>query len=178
MGKVLFIDDQEDFLKLIEIRLKDEEYKKFFCTEIDTALGIIRDEDIDVVVSDMNMPISGLEFFEILKKEYPQVVRITLSGLYQSKNILDAINKGEVYRYILKPWKVDEEGKGIIRDAVKYAEFTKFKYYCDCNTEVVSMEKLKEVLEDLRIDHELVEGRDVEDRDIRLNLRYGLRIKG
>lgn len=176
-GTVMFIDDQEDFLKLLEIKLKKEEYKKIYCTDVEEALKIIDKQEVDVVVSDMNMPKNGLELLKILKKEHPQIIRVTLSGLYQAKNILDAINQGEVFRYIVKPWKVDGVGKQIIRDAIDYSNYIKFKYHCDCNVDVISLAKLEAVMGNLGIEYELIERGLQKEGDIELNLKYLLRVK-
>ena len=84
-GKVLFVDDQEDFLKLLEVKLKNEKYDIFFTTKSDDVLKIVKKENIDVVVSDINMPKSGIELFKDLRKDYPNVVRVALYWIYKSE---------------------------------------------------------------------------------------------
>lgn len=123
---VLFVDDQKDILILIERILKDENYTKFFANSPKEALEIIEKESIDVIVTDMLMPdIGGLQLLEILKVKYPNIVRVVLSGYAQVPFIVEAINKGDIFRYITKPWKVTDNGKMIIRDAIKYSDYIK-----------------------------------------------------
>lgn len=147
--KVLFVDDQEDILDLIKLRLKDEEYEKFFALNVEEALKILNNENIDVVITDIFMPgIGGHDFLEILKDKYPKIVRVILSGFSQVNSIVEAINSGDVYRYITKPWKVDEAGKIIIRDALKYSEFLNQK-------KVVSIDIVVEILKKCNIEFEI-----------------------
>ncbi|OOM77752.1 sporulation initiation phosphotransferase F [Clostridium puniceum] len=123
---VLFVDDQEDLLILINRILKDEHYTKFFAKNSKEALEIIEKEAIDIIVTDMLMPdIGGLQLLEILKSKYPNIVRIVLSGYSQVPFIVEAINKGDIFRYIMKPWKINDSGKMIIRDAIEYSDYIK-----------------------------------------------------
>lgn len=123
---VLFVDDQKDILILIERILKNEDYTKFFANGPKEALDILEKESIDVIVTDMLMPdIGGLQFLEILKLKYPSIVRVVLSGYAQVPFIVEAINRGDIFRYITKPWKVTDNGKMIIRDAIQYSDYIK-----------------------------------------------------
>ncbi len=176
-GKVLFIDDQRDFLELLKIRLKDEEYEKHFLDTTDGVEEYIRERDIDVVVSDMNMPKNGIELFKSLRESNPNVVRIALSGSLNTGSLLMAINEGDVYKYIPKPWKVDSEGREVIKRAIDYSKYLKFKFYCDCDTDVVSMETLEVLLKNLDTDYEIIERKDAGEDCLDLNLKYVLRIK-
>ena len=81
------------------------------------------DEEIQVIVTDMRMPeMSGLELLRVIKEKYAHIVRIVLSGHAQIDSVLDSINKGEVYRFILKPWDLEGELKATIRQAIEYYE--------------------------------------------------------
>jgi len=171
-GKVLFVDDQEDFLELLKIRLKNESYDKFFTPNPEEVLNLIKKEDIDVVVSDMNMPKNGVELFKELRKKYPDVVRIALSGSLNTSTLLMAINEGDVYKYIPKPWKVDEEGKNIIKSAINYSKFLKNQ-----SGELISIEKLEEILQKTGIDFEIIENKGNIKNDYILNAKYLLKIK-
>ncbi|MBU3107954.1 response regulator [Clostridium gasigenes] len=123
---VLFVDDQNDLLVLINRILKDENYNKFFANSSKEALDIIEKESIDVIVTDMLMPdIGGLQLLEILKANYPNIVRVVLSGYSQVPFIVEAINKGDIFRYITKPWRVSDNGKLIILDAIEYSDYIK-----------------------------------------------------
>lgn len=120
---VLFVDDQEEILLLIKRMLKDEPYHILFAKSGKEALEIIENKEIDVIVTDVIMPnMSGLELLDIVKESNPHIVRIILSGFSQVPTLLSAINNGKIFRYITKPWQVDNEAKSIIQDAIEYAK--------------------------------------------------------
>lgn len=171
-GKVLFIDDQIDFLELLKVRLKNEEYEKFFLSDPNGASDLIKKEGIDVVISDMNMPKNGIELFKELRRDHPQVVRIALSGSLNTSTLLMAINVGDVYKYIPKPWKVNEEGKEIIKSAINYAHYLKSK-----NNKVITIEKLEEILDGIGASYEIKEKKDNILEGYDLNMKYSLIIK-
>lgn len=178
--KVLFVDDQEEIIELIKLRLKDEEYDKYFANSAQQALEIIKAQDIDVLITDMVMPeMGGLELLEIVKDDYPQIVRIVLSGFSQVPSIISAINDGNIYRYITKPWKVDNNAKKIIKDALDYAKFLKFKEATCVTDNYVSLEKVKELVEKLNLEYSVVEKEQSTDDcqlKITLNKSYDLLI--
>ncbi|WP_321328002.1 response regulator [uncultured Ilyobacter sp.] len=173
-GKVLFVDDQQDFLKLLEVKLKNEKYQMFFTDKSEDVLKIIEKEDIDVVVSDINMPKSGIELFKELRRQHPNVVRVALSGFINPRNLLAAINEGDVHKYITKPWKIDEKGKRIIEEALDYSSYLKFKFYCDCSVDVVSLEKLSEILKVTGNKHQIKPYSEEYKDCLKLNSNYVL----
>jgi two-component system response regulator HupR/HoxA len=76
-----------------------------------------------VLITDMRMPeMGGLELLKIVKEQYPHIVRMVLSGYTQVTTLLTAINQGEIYKYITKPWKLEEGFKPAIREAIEYYE--------------------------------------------------------
>lgn len=146
---VLFVDDQKDLLILIDRILKDENYTKFFANSSNEALDIIEKENIDVIVTDMLMPdIGGLQLLEILKNKHPNVVRVVLSGYAQVPFIVEAINKGDIFRYITKPWRVNDNGKLIIRDAIEYSDYIKRTgtYYNKVSSLSFTEENIKNIM--------------------------------
>ncbi len=75
---------------------------------------------MQVIVTDMRMPqMNGLELLRIVKQDYPNIVRIVLSGYTQITTLLTAINQGEVYKFITKPWRLEEDFKPAIRQALE-----------------------------------------------------------
>jgi len=147
-NKVLFVDDQEEVLLLLEKTLKDENYTKIFANSAAEALDILKNDQIDVIVTDMVMPqMNGLQLLKIIKEEYPYVVRVVLSGFSQVPSILSAINSGDIYRFLTKPWRVNEESKQIIRDALEYSYFQKSSCKCGCKRCLsLKMDKFQEIL--------------------------------
>jgi len=72
----------------------------------------------------MRMPeMGGLYLLRIVKEEYPHIIRMVLSGYTQVTTLLTAINQGEIFRFITKPWKLEEEFKPAVREAVEYYDF-------------------------------------------------------
>lgn len=123
---ILFVDDQQEVLDVLKRIFARDPYQLFFATSVDEALHILQANPVDVLVTDVVMPgRSGLELIQIAQRDYPDTVRIVLSGFSQVATILEALNSGEVYRYITKPWKVSSEAKDVIRQAVEYANILK-----------------------------------------------------
>jgi len=118
---VLFVDDEEKLLRSLKRGLLDEPYKTIFANSGKEALEILQQQEVHVLVTDMRMPeMSGLELLRIVKKEYPRIVRMVLSGYTQITTLLTAINQGEIHKFITKPWKLEEEFKPAVREAVEY----------------------------------------------------------
>jgi len=121
---VLFVDDEEKILKSLKRGLLDEAYNTLFALSGKEALEILQREEVHIIVTDMRMPeMSGLELLRIVKQEYPHIVRMVLSGYTQVTTLLTAINQGEIFKFITKPWQLEEEFKPAIREAVEYYEF-------------------------------------------------------
>ena len=118
---VLFVDDEEKLLRSLKRGLLAEPYNALFANSGKKALEVLKNNEVHVLVTDMRMPeMSGLELLRIVKEEYPHIVRMVLSGYTQISTLLTAINQGEIYKFITKPWKLEEEFKPAIRQAVEY----------------------------------------------------------
>lgn len=118
---VLFVDDEKKILTSLKRGLLDEPYETLFANGGKEALEILMREEVHVIVTDMRMPeMTGLDLLRIVKKDYPHIVRMVLSGYTQISTLLTAINQGEVYKYITKPWKLEEDFKPSIREAIEY----------------------------------------------------------
>ena len=121
---VLFVDDEEKILRSLKRGLIDEPYKSLFAKSGKEALEILKQNEVHVLVTDMRMPeMPGLELLRIAKKEYPHIVRMVLSGYTQVTTLLTAINQGEIFKFITKPWQLEEEFKPAIQEAVEYYNF-------------------------------------------------------
>ncbi|MBL7152330.1 MAG: response regulator [Phycisphaerae bacterium] len=118
---VLFVDDEERLLRSLKTGLLDEPYNSIFAESGKKALEVLKSNDVQVLVTDMRMPeMNGLELLRIVKQEYPNIIRMVLSGYTQITTLLTAINQGEVYRFITKPWKLEEDFKPAIRQALEH----------------------------------------------------------
>lgn len=174
-AKVLFVDDQQEFLNMLKRKLRQENYEQFYTNNTDEAFEILKNKNIDVIVSDMNMPgMSGIDLFKRIKELHPDVIRVALSGLAQTTNIISAVNDGYVFKYITKPWKIDDSGKKIIYDAIEYSVFRNLRLSCDYNSKFVAVDKLKEVFNILELPYGIreIEDSEIEKEDIILNAKY------
>lgn len=117
---VLFVDDDPKILHILKRTLTEEPYQVMFAENGHDALAIVDTTEIAVVVADLHMPnMSGLGLLHTVKVSHPEIIRLIFSGDTFSENVLDAINKGEVFRYISKPFYIGEV-KVVIRQAIDY----------------------------------------------------------
>lgn len=113
---LLIIDDEPDVIKALT-RLFRREYNVFSSTDAEEGLEIMEKEKIQVIISDQRMPgITGVEFFSKIKVKYPDAVKLILTGYSDIEAVKDAINKGQVFRYVTKPWD-PYELENIIKEA-------------------------------------------------------------
>jgi DNA-binding NtrC family response regulator len=118
---VLFVDDEEKILNSLKRSLMDEPYETLFTQNGKEALEILQEQEVHVIVTDLCMPeMNGHQLLGSVKEEYPHIIRLVLSGNSESKDVLEAINNGEILRFITKPWKSSEGLKTIIRQAIEY----------------------------------------------------------
>lgn len=113
---VLYIDDEDNNLRSFRATLR-KDFKIFTAIDAEEGLRIAREEEVHVVIADQRMPgMTGTEFFEELMKFNPDPIRILLTGYSDIASVIDAINKGEVYRFIDKPWNIEQ-----IKNSIKNA---------------------------------------------------------
>jgi two-component system, sensor histidine kinase and response regulator len=113
---VLYIDDEDNNLKSFRASLR-KDFKIFTAINGEEGLKIAQEEEVHVVIADQRMPgMTGTEFFEQLVKFNPDPIRILLTGYSDIASVIDAINKGEVYRFIDKPWNIEQ-----IKNSIKNA---------------------------------------------------------
>ena len=106
--KVLCIDDETHNLEALE-RLLRKKYKTTCVDSGPKGLEAMKDHQFSLIISDQKMPdMTGVEFFMEARKLQPESVRILLTGYTDLESVIDAINQGQIYRYITKPWDPDE----------------------------------------------------------------------
>jgi two-component system response regulator HupR/HoxA len=116
---VLFVDDEDKILKAIERCLLDESYRKYFAKSGQEALEILRRQEVHVIVVDMVMPgMDGLELIRIVKKQYPNIIIMVLSGYAQPVDTMMAMYEVGINRFISKPWTYDDDFRAIIRRSI------------------------------------------------------------
>jgi two-component system response regulator HupR/HoxA len=121
---VLFVDDEENILRSIRRITFQKSFTSLFASSGPEALKVLENNnDVAVLVTDMRMPeMTGLELLRACKEKYPNMVRMVLSGYSHITTLLTAINQGEIFRYILKPWENEEELMGAVKDALEHHE--------------------------------------------------------
>lgn len=102
-ARVLFVDDEERIVKLLHMIFR-QKYEVLTASDGQKALELVKNQKIDVVVSDQRMPrMQGHELLAEVKKVSPHTVRVLLTGYTDLVSIIGAINEGEVYRFLNKP---------------------------------------------------------------------------
>lgn len=107
-GRLLIVDDEEAVLQALK-RLFHRQYDVVTHTSGAAALEQLRGESFDLIISDMRMP--GMTGAELLKKcfeQYPDMIRVLLTGYSDLESAIKAVNEGNIYRYISKPWDNDK----------------------------------------------------------------------
>lgn len=105
---VLYIDDELINLKAFQANYR-RVFKVFTARSASEGREVMENNDIKVVLSDQRMPeMTGVEFFESIINDFPDPIRILITAFSNIQAVIDAINKGHVYRYITKPWDKDE----------------------------------------------------------------------
>jgi two-component system sensor histidine kinase/response regulator len=118
--KVLYIDDEVNNLNSFKASFRFE-LNILTALSADEALSILnQNEDIVAILSDQRMPgKTGVEFFEEIRYKFPKPVRILITGFTDIEDVVSAINKGHIFRYIRKPWS-DSDVLSSIQEAEKY----------------------------------------------------------
>lgn len=105
---ILYVDDEPN--NLVSFKANFRKYHNVFTAE-SAAIGkqILKDNKIHIIITDQRMPeTTGVEFLESILLEYPDPIRILLTGYADIETVIEAINKGQVYRYIMKPFNEPE----------------------------------------------------------------------
>lgn len=107
--RMLVVDDEPDNLDLL-YRTFRRDFKVLRAESGVEALDVLSNEgEVAVIISDQRMPeMKGTEFLSKTVPDFPDTVRIILTGFTDVEDLVDAINAGQVYRYITKPWDPDE----------------------------------------------------------------------
>lgn len=108
MKTVLFVDDDERVLRALEASFEDI-YNVIIESKPKEALKILASQAVDIIVSDQRMPeMLGYQLLASARKIRPNAIRILMTGYSDKKSIIETINKGEVFRFVTKPWSVKE----------------------------------------------------------------------
>ncbi len=105
---VLYIDDEIHNLNAFRAGFR-RLFNIFLAESAIEGRKVLETEHIHVILTDQRMPVTtGIEFLESILGEFPDPIRILMTGFADINAVIDAINKGKVYKYIQKPWMEDD----------------------------------------------------------------------
>lgn len=120
IASVLLVDDEENILSSLRRVLRNEPYDVQIASGGELALQMLQERPFDLVISDARMPgMDGATLLAEVQKHWPASMRILLTGYADINTTIRAINQGQIYRYISKPWE-DEELRLILRQALAF----------------------------------------------------------
>ena len=159
---LLIIDDEVEITKSI-VRQFRNRYKVFSATSAKEGLAIMEKEHIQVVLADQRMPeMTGADFFNVIKVKYPYALKLMLTGYSDIEAVIGAINEGQVFRYITKPW-IPNELDSIVKEA-----FEKYELITNKRKLMTSLKDANQLLED-RVKIRTAELESMNNRLIELN---------
>jgi two-component system NtrC family sensor kinase len=156
--RILFIDDETNILRALERVFLDEDYEILTARSASEALEILSCvSPVQVVVSDYRMPqMNGVELLRTVRETWPDTVRTVLSGYADTEAIVSAINDGQIYRFIPKPWN-DLELRMTIASAVNQ--------YKRLRKEIQYAESMQRKIDDLERENSFLVQRVAESED-------------
>lgn len=123
---ILYVDDEVHNLNSFKAVFR-RTFKVFTAESASAARKLLDENEIHLIITDQRMPATtGTEFLESIMKDHPNPVRILLTGYADINAVVDAINKGKVFKYIQKPWD-EEQLKQTITEGLELYLFNKKK---------------------------------------------------
>lgn len=112
---ILYVDDEMNNLISFKavFRIK---YHVLTAISGEEATKILRNNSVNIIITDQRMPqMTGVEFLESILDEFPDPIRILLTGYADMNAVIDAVNKGKIFHYLTKPWNEEELDMTITR---------------------------------------------------------------
>ena len=124
---ILYVDDEENNLFSFKATFRIK-YQVTTALSGDEALKILETKPVHIIITDQRMPeMTGVEFLEKVLVNYPDPMRILLTGYADMAAVVDAVNKGKIFHYLAKPWNEEELDITINRAYEKYLEKVNLK---------------------------------------------------
>lgn len=146
---VLCVDDEPNVLSALRRVFRGERFQVAVASSGAQALAVLETSAVDVVISDMRMPgMSGADLLEHVRNRWPNVTRMLLTGYADVGSTIAAVNRGEIYRYIAKPWS-DDEVRSTVRQALERLSLERERRRLEAlvHTRNMELEQLNAVLE-------------------------------
>ena len=116
---ILCVDDEPNILSALKRLFRAKGFQVRVAESGQAGLALLETEAVDLVISDMRMPeMDGTQFLAQVRERWPETIRLLLTGYSDINSIIDAINRGEIFRYIAKPWD-DNDIVLIVRQALE-----------------------------------------------------------
>jgi signal transduction histidine kinase len=120
--RIVFVDDERDILDVAERLFRNQPYECHTFTDAQEAIAFLAAENVHVVVSDLRMPgMDGFTFLRHARELAPKATRVVLSAYSDRESLLEAINRDNVHRFVVKPWDA-ADFISVIRQSVETAE--------------------------------------------------------
>lgn len=117
--QILLVDDEPNILRALTRLFFDKEYELHTASSAAEGLDILKTQTVDLIIADYRMPgMSGIDFFRNARLVQPDAIRIILSGFADIHALTEAINEGNIYKFIFKPWN-DEDLRTTVRLALE-----------------------------------------------------------
>jgi len=105
---ILYVDDELNNLISFKAAFRIK-YNILTAISGEEAINILKKHEVNIIITDQRMPqMTGVEFLENILHEYPDPVRVLLTGYADMNAVIDAINKGKIFHYLTKPWNEAE----------------------------------------------------------------------
>ncbi|MDB5230570.1 MAG: response regulator [Chitinophagaceae bacterium] len=125
--KVLYIDDEVNNLVAFKASFR-RIFQVYTAESAEEGRRILAENEVHVILSDNRMPkLTGIDFFESILEKYPDPIRILITGYTDINAVVDAINRGQIYKYLTKPWN-ENEVKNFIEKAYEVFRLRKENY--------------------------------------------------
>jgi len=139
-NRILVVDDEEIVVSALRETLRRQNYDVVATTDPMAALAELKTSLFAVIIADQRMPlISGLELLDRARQIQPHATRILMAGVVSLDMVIDAINKGEIYRFIVKPW-LREELLVTIKNAAQRHELVQQNLHLQSATQAMNMQ--------------------------------------
>tara|TARA_B100000809_G_scaffold230609_1_gene245170 strand:+ start:304 stop:777 length:474 start_codon:yes stop_codon:yes gene_type:complete len=104
---ILYVDDEIGNLTAFKASFR-RDFNIFIAESAEEGINVLDQNEIEIILTDQRMPeTTGIEFLQSIMEKYPEAIRIMVTGFSDIEAVIDAINKGKVYKYITKPWDND-----------------------------------------------------------------------
>ena len=114
--RILYVDDEENNLQAFKATFR-RIYDIYLAQSANEAREILKNHDVQIIITDQRMPDeTGVDLLASIIPSNPDPIRILLTGYTDIQAVIDAINKGQVYHYLTKPWE-EEYMKNVISNA-------------------------------------------------------------